>query len=190
MGRLSKAIILACAGSLNAGCASHDCTAIGVTCGQTLIALQSPNDVYAAGTYTLVVNGNGSSGPSGQCTLSISDPPPTADVSGLCSLGSNFSLDLKTIPSCPTPPIVCNANACRGGGNTPCTPIPGHFHMMFTINSSSAASSPAKLGMNLTVDGKEILNQTIMPISATTEPNGMGCGTCTNASATVAVMGG
>jgi hypothetical protein len=184
--RLSTAIILACAGSLNAGCASHDCTAIGVTCGQTLIALQSPNDAWTAGTYTLVLTMDGAPG---LCTMQVPDPPPPSGVQGSCGLGATSALSLVTVDSCP--PVVCNNGAC---GGMSCTPIPGHFRMMFTINpsvsGSSAASLPAKVGMNLTVDGKQILNQTVMPMSATTEPNGTGCGTCTNASATVAVMGG
>jgi len=49
---------------------------------------------------------------------------------------------------------------------------------------------PAKLGLDLSVDGNALMNETIAPMQTTTEPNGAGCGTCTNASATLSIAGG
>ena len=52
------------------------------------------------------------------------------------------------------------------------------------------AGMPAQVGVDLTVDGTELINETIAPTQTTTQPNGVGCGTCTNASATLSVAGG
>ena len=49
---------------------------------------------------------------------------------------------------------------------------------------------PTQVGLNLSLDGKAVMNETIAPRSITTEPNGAGCGTCTHGSATVSVAGG
>jgi hypothetical protein len=171
---------------LNAGCASHMCYFLAANCDRTTITLQSANDAWAAGAYTLVLTMDGAPG---QCTMQVPDPPPLSGVQGSCGLGATSALALATVDSCP--PVVCTNGACEAMS---CTPIPGHFQMIFTINpsvsNSSAASTPGKVGMNLTVDGKQIFNQTVMPKAVTTEPNGVGCGTCTNASATVSVAGG
>jgi hypothetical protein len=42
----------------------------------------------------------------------------------------------------------------------------------------------------LSVDGTTLLNVTISPMATTTEPNGTGCGKCTNASDTLMLSGG
>jgi hypothetical protein len=62
--------------------------------------------------------------------------------------------------------------------------IAGHFQMTLAINAL-----PMQVAMILTEAGKQLLDQTVMPQSTTTSPNGEGCGTCTNASATVSVAG-
>jgi len=49
---------------------------------------------------------------------------------------------------------------------------------------------PAQLGLDLSLNGNELMKETIAPAQTTTEPNGVGCGTCTNASATLSIAGG
>jgi hypothetical protein len=49
---------------------------------------------------------------------------------------------------------------------------------------------PAQLGLDLSLNGSELMEETIAPKQTTTEPNGAGCGTCTNASATLSIAGG
>jgi hypothetical protein len=46
---------------------------------------------------------------------------------------------------------------------------------------------PTEVGVNLALDGNAVISETIAPKATTTEPNGVGCGTCTNASATISV---
>jgi hypothetical protein len=130
-----------------------------------------------AGTYTLALNMDGTAG---QCTLPIPDPPATNGMAGLCWLGANYTLALTTIDSCP--PVVCNATACRGMS---CTPIPGRFQMKLTINGL-----PAQVGLDVSLDGNKLMSESIAPKLTTTEPNGQGCGQCTNGSSTLSVTGG
>jgi hypothetical protein len=48
----------------------------------------------------------------------------------------------------------------------------------------------SQVGLDLSVDGISVTSVTIAPKATTTEPNGPGCGTCTNASETISVVGG
>jgi hypothetical protein len=156
--------------------AGHDCTAIGCN-NATTITLQAPNDAWAAGMYTLALRIDGTPG---QCTMQVPDPPPVSGVQGSCGLGATATLTLATVDTCP--PVVCKNGACEGMS---CTPIPGRFQMVLVIQGL-----PTQVGLNLSVDGNSLMNQTIAPKSTTTQPNGAGCGTCTNGSATLSLPGG
>ena len=155
----------------------QSCGEVGYSCNGTGITLQSPNDAWESGTYTLALNIDGTSA---QCSLPIPDPAPPNGVQGTCGQGSDLSLRLVPLESCP--PVVCEAGVC---GGTSCNPIPGRFHIVLGINEM-----PAQLGLDLSLNGKELINETIAPTQTTTEPNGAGCGTCTNASATLSIAGG
>ncbi len=154
----------------------HVCGEIGAICDQTSITLQAPNDAWASGTYTLALNMDGTPA---QCSVQIPDPPPTNGLQGNCTQNSLLTFRLLTVVFCP--PVVCMNGACGGS----CTPIPGRFQMNLGI-----AGMPAQVGVDLTVDGTELINETIAPTQTTTQPNGVGCGTCTNASATLSIAGG
>ena len=160
------------------GCGdSHSCSAVYPICNQTAVTLQSPSDAWTAGNYTLALTVNGTPE---QCTIDVPDPPAASGVQGACGLGSNITLALVSVESCP--PVVCNGNACKGMS---CTPILGHFQMTLVVQDV-----PTHLGLNLALNGKQLMSETIAPKSTTTEPNGGGCGTCTLGSATVSVTGG
>jgi hypothetical protein len=155
---------------------SHSCSDVYYFCNQTTVTLQAANDAWMPGTYTLALELDGTPV---QCTVDVTDPPPASGVAGVCGLDSPLRVRLETVNSCPPP--VCDQTACRG---TTCTPIPGHFQMTLVITSL-----PARLGVELSLGGNTVLSQTIAPKQTTTEPNGAGCGTCTNASATLSVQG-
>jgi hypothetical protein len=140
-------------------------------------AIVLPRKREIASTYTLALNIDGTPA---QCSLPIPDPPPTNGVQGTCGEDSDLSLSLVPLESCP--PVVCDEVVCHG---TSCTPIPGQFQIVLRINGM-----PAQLGLDLSLNENELMNETIAPTQTTTEPNGAGCGTCTNASATLSIAGG
>jgi hypothetical protein len=151
------------------------CGDLGISCNQTVITLQSPNDAWASGTYTLALNIDGTPA---QCSLPIPDPAPTNGVRGTCGQGSDLSLSLVSLESCP--PVVCDSLVCHG---TSCSPIPGRFHIVLGINGT-----PAQLGLDLSLDGNELMKETIAP--KVTTSGSAACGFCTNASATLSIAGG
>jgi hypothetical protein len=162
---------------------SHSCAAEAFVCEQTNITLQSPNDGWAAGAYTLAMVVDGVSQ---QCTMQIPDPPAAAQ--GTCSAtGTTLSL----APVCPLPPAVCNAGTCRETASV-ADCIAGHFTMALTIGkgfgfmvSDAQPHVVGELNMNLSVDGNPLMNETIAPKATTT--GSAACGTCTNASATLSI---
>jgi hypothetical protein len=164
----------------SAGCsafAGHSCGLVAYVCDQTTITLQSPNDAWTAGTYSLAVTMDGTST---QCSVQMPDSSAAGGVQGNCGSNTNLTLALTTVDT--VHPIVCNGGACEGMS---ATPIPGHFQMTLVIQGL-----PTEVGLNLGLDGNAVLSETIAPKGSTAEPNGEGCGTCTNASVTVPVPGG
>jgi hypothetical protein len=151
---------------------SHHCLFDVPSCDQTLITLQSPHNAWAPGSYKLTLNG-------GECSLKIPAPPPTGDLEGTClSADTRFTLTQL----CSPPPMVCNNTACSvTEPNTNC--LPGQFQI------DVVSPLLTQVGLDLEVDGRTLMNETITPTAATTEPNGAGCGMCTNASATVSIAG-
>ncbi|HLK36458.1 MAG TPA: hypothetical protein VKU41_06865 [Polyangiaceae bacterium] len=164
----------------------HSCSAVGFECDRTTITFQSPNDAWAAGTYTLAFDVDGTTG---QCTLDVANPPDPNGTSGGCPIGSDVTLSLAPVTSCPPP--VCNGNVCSAMS---CTPVSGRFRLTFLVAPPFGAdSSPhvaAHVTVNLSVDGKTLADQALAPTATTTEPDGAGCGTCTDAMATVTVAEG
>jgi hypothetical protein len=159
------------------GCASHSCTAIGYFCGNTNLTLTSPSDAWAAGTYTLTLTTNGASE---QCTIPVPGSAPPDAIDGSCP--SDSGVDVKLVPILSCPPAFCDAGTCTSAA---CTPIAGHFQLVVTLQEI-----PSTVVVSVLRDGKALLSETVSPTSATTEPNGHGCGTCTNASATLSVSAG
>ncbi|MDP9001434.1 MAG: hypothetical protein M3O46_15140 [Myxococcota bacterium] len=167
---------------------SHSCTGIVAICDQTTITLHSPNNAWSAGVYTLDLNIDGRAT---QCTLSIADPPPTGIVQGTCS-ATDITFTLAQL--CPQPQPTCNdAGACgRLASSANC--IAGQFQMTVSVlphgfGTDAASGLASQVSIDLSVDGRALVNETIAPKATTTEPSGAGCGTCTNASATVSVAG-
>jgi hypothetical protein len=102
---------------------------------------------------------------------------------------------LELAQVCHQSPQVCNSLACSVTNS--CTP--GQFTLQLTIVAPSPMGDaqpdiPTMIGMDLSLDGAELVNETIAPMvtTATTQPNGAGCGTCTstNATATVTIENG
>jgi hypothetical protein len=123
--------------------------------------------------------------------LRISDPPPTGTVPGTCS-APNVAWLLTQL--CPQPATVCKDGACEGMVSS-ANCLPGQFQMAVTVSpqgfgpdASSALAS--RIAIDLSAEGTELIHETVEPTTTTTEPNGVGCGTCTNASATLSVAGG
>jgi len=182
-------IALAAGAATSASCidlTSHGCTEEVLVCDETSITLQSPNDAWTAGTYTLAMIVDGVPQ---QCAMQVADPP--AATQGNCSAtGTTLSLD----PVCPPTPIVCNdAGVCGGMGNSGfANCFPGRFTVGVTIGkgfsfmvSDAQPHVVGQLGLNLSVDGNALMNETIAPKAKTT--GSAACGTCTNASATLSI---
>jgi len=184
--RWAGRIALAAGAVSTASCidlASHGCLAVEFVCDETSIILQSPSDAWTAGTYTLAIVADGVPQ---QCTMQIPDPPAAAQ--GTCSAnGTTLSL----APICPLPPPVCQAGTCsQTASSADC--IPGHFTMALTIGkgfgfiaSDAEPHVVGQLGLNLSVDGTALMNETIAPKATTT--GSAACGMCTNASATLLI---
>ncbi len=166
---------------------SHSCPAVAFVCDETNITLQSPNDAWTAGAYALAMVVDGVPQ---QCTIQVPDPPATAQ--GTCSAnGTTLSLD----PICPPVPIVCNdAGACGGMNSSEAIAdcFPDRFTMGLTIGtgfgfmvSDAQPHVVGQLGLNLSVDGNPLMNETIAPKATTT--GSAACGTCTNAASTLSI---
>jgi len=175
-------------GELDAG-PEYGCDFIYASCDQTSIRLQSPHNAWSAGTYTLALNVDGRAG---QCTLSVPDPPPTGTVKGTCS-AMDTAWTLTQL--CPQPETVCDDAGACGGFYSPSNCFPGQFEMIVVIAAHGRGANyvsgiASQVAIDLSVDGKELSHEWIAPTVKTTEPNGPGCGMCTNASATLSVTGG
>jgi hypothetical protein len=162
-----------------------DCTAEALVCEQTTVTLQSPNDSWTAGAYTLAMVIDGVPQ---QCTMQIADP--TIAVQGTCA-ASGTTLSLA--PVCPPAPTVCNAEACsQSVSSADC--IAGRFTMVLTIGTGSGFVGDAQphvvgqLALDLSVDGNELTKEMIAPKVTTTGT--AECGFCTNASATISIASG
>ena len=168
--------------AVSASCSSHGCTAIGTICDRTVLTLQTPDDTWAAGDYTLSLDVDGVAK---QCTLHIPDPPVDGVTSGTCT-SSDASLRLLQI--CPEPKVVCNASACMGSSDSEDC-LSGLYTMQVDLSPSFGPVVQPRLAsevaVDLSVDGRSILSARVSPQATTTEPNGAGCGTCTNGSATI-----
>jgi hypothetical protein len=168
--------MLACATAV-AGCMTERiCTEVAYFCNRTNITMQSTGNAWALGSYTLDVTADGVAT---TCTVQMPTSAPPDGAPGDCGPGSNVSFSVLPVTSCPPP--VCNGNACE---QMACTPVAGQFQLAVTIQSL-----PSHVALSLSVGGKSLVNDMLTPQAATTEPNGKGCGTCTNASATVSTSG-
>jgi hypothetical protein len=171
------ASVLACA-TAAAGCgATKVCTEAYYFCNRTNITVQSPNNAWAQGSYTLAVDTDGT--PT-TCTLQMPTSAPLDGVPADCGARSPVTVSVVPIASCPKP--VCYPNgSCE---QMACTPIPGQFELAITIPTLAS-----HVALNLSTGGKPLLVETLTPQATTTEPNGKGCGTCTNASAMASTAG-
>jgi hypothetical protein len=183
---VSAAISVAC------NLASHSCTDLGPRCDTTSVTIRAPNDAWVAGSYTLAMMVNGVPQ---QCTMNVPNPP--AATQGTCSAsgpGYVWATTLSLAGVCPSPPIICNDAGACGGMVSSADCIAGHFTMQLVIGAQLGADAQPPfaepVSLDLSVDGTTLLNETISPMATTTEPNGTGCGTCTNASDTLMLSGG
>lgn len=65
----------------------------------------------------------------------------------------------------------------QGGGSATCT-MAGHFQMLLSLGTVVSSAT-----VHLVANGTTLVGATVRPAATTTEPNGPGCGECTNASA-------
>jgi len=160
--------------ALSACTLGHDCAeVVHLECSRTTFTVQSPNDAWPPGSYTLAINVDGAAG---QCTLEVANPPQRA-TSLDCAVGSKNTLTLEAVLA--QQPLACDQAACRGSS---ATPIPGHFQLSLVLQGL-----PKQVALNLARDGTEILNKVVSPTPKTTEPDGPGCGQCTSAQTTLIV---
>ena len=175
-------LALAACAVTSASCSSHGCAGLGMICDQTVLTLETPGNAWAPGDYTLSLDVDGVAK---QCTLHIPDPPVNGTTSGSCA-SSDTTLQLRQI--CPQPRVVCNASACMGSSDSDDC-LSGQYTMQVAISPDwSPDAQPrtaSQVALDLSVDGRSITNTSVAPQASTTEPDGVGCGTCTNASATV-----
>ncbi|HEY6458531.1 MAG TPA: hypothetical protein VIY73_00220, partial [Polyangiaceae bacterium] len=172
--RLLPVAVVACLVPAANGCASHECADVGMVCGQTEITLVAKDDAWAPGAYT--VNFSGPAAAS-TCNLTVPSPVPSNGVSGTCALSDGAVLTLAPVMSCPAP--TCNDEACGGAS---CSPVPGHFQLSLSLQAMASS-----IDVQVLLGASSIASVSVTPVAATTEPNGPGCGDCTNASATVSV---
>ena len=164
---------------------TYSCTTEGHICDQTRITVQSPGDSWNPGAYILALLVNGVSQ---QCTLQVSNPP--VGVQGVCTADTtNLSLQ----PVCSQPPIVCNDGVCEGTVSS-ANCLAGQFTMQLAIGPyhGTDAQPPyaQPLSLNLSLQGIELLSETVAPSPVTQEFSGGECGSCTNASETLSISGG
>jgi hypothetical protein len=162
-----------------ASCSEHDCTLIGTDCGQTVVTLEAPSDLWADGTYALTLETDVGSA---SCTLNLSTSDALDPMSSCSSPHVTF---VATPAECATP---CGSAACA---QSPGDCVAGQYHVTVTLGDPNGPNPDATLATRgsivLARDGVEIANASFTPKLTTGEPNGPGCGTCTNGAATVAV---
>jgi hypothetical protein len=181
MMRLPLGGLVLFAGLASAGCigSGHSCTAIGFL-SQTTIVVESANNAWVAGTYTLAVTADGGTI---QCTMMVTAAALASPDSVSSSCDAN-TINWGLSPICPQPPPVCNATGCEQMGST-ANCLPGQFTMNVTL---PGVTSPVALALSL--DGAVVLSQNVDPDVKTVEPNGPGCGTASSASATLSIADG
>jgi hypothetical protein len=163
----------------------HSCEAVAYACDVTTVTFRSPGNFWTTGTYALALVVDGETR---QCTIAVPDPPTSAQ--GSCS-ATGTTLTLVQI--CPQPAPVCNSTACSETvSSADC--VAGQFTMVLTIGTPfgpfEAGAQPHVVGMlalALSLGPTQLINETIAAMATTTQPNGEGCGTCTNASANLSL---
>ncbi|MGA7121996.1 MAG: hypothetical protein WBY94_17945 [Polyangiaceae bacterium] len=73
--------------------------------------------------------------------------------------------------------------------------FPGQFQMnvgVSTLGFGADATSGvvSQVAIDLSVDGTELMQESVALKATTTEPNGPGCGRCTTAAASISLEGG
>ena len=106
--------------------------------------------------------------------------PPSDNIAGDCGLQSSITMALVPAGDVPAAGLRTRGRDPRPSARRRrARPSPGA-----TSSRSPCRACRSTVTMNLTRDGKSLLSDTLTPQAKTTEPNGVGCGTCTNASAT------
>jgi hypothetical protein len=170
---LGAAGLLGLALPLSACTLEHKCSEVYYLCERTILIVQSPNDAWTPSSYVLAMDIDGAQA---QCTLEVANSPERA-TSVDCAAGTNRTLTLE--PVLTQPPLVCDQTACGGSS---AVPVAGHFQLLLVLQML-----PKEVAMNLTRDGTVILNKVVSPARQTDEPNGHGCGQCTNAQSTLMI---
>jgi hypothetical protein len=160
---------------------SYSCSAVYPSCGQTTLTLPPPSGGWTAGTYSLSFSGQGgdggpeADGGSGSCTVTIVDPSSLATAQALCGPDPTLTLALVPVQDCTN--AACDGADC-------CTAVPGLFGMVLTM-----PGLPSQVAVALSRDGSRLASDTVAPVETTSEPNGAGCGACTNAAGAVTTGG-
>jgi hypothetical protein len=166
-GTMLVGLVLAAA---NCGSNSHSCVDSYIVCSQTTIGVTTHEGTWPAGNYAISLSVAGSTT---LCTLDLSDAPDGGTVQGTCAPGSNVLVTLQPQQSCP--PVVCDDGGCHGMS---CIPDPAELEMIIVLPAIDM-----QVGLTLSRDGTMLTSTTVVPLIATTEPKGSGCGTCTNGTA-------
>jgi hypothetical protein len=169
------------AGLASADCfgSGHDCGAIGLL-SQTTIAVQSTNNAWVAGTYTLAVTAEGFTV---HCTMTVT-ATALASPDRVGSSCDAMTINWGLYPICPQPPPVCDATACEQMGST-ANCLPGQFTMNVTLPGTTS-----RVGLSLSLDSAVVLSQSVDPDVKVSEPNGPGCGSTSSGSATLSIADG
>jgi len=177
---ISTLIISGCGSKGVSGCSQV------ASVSETTITLEAPSDAWSAGAYTLALTFNGRVV---QCTMTIPDAASfsTSEIQGTCA---PTEVAWTYSPICSQPTAVCDATACgqtASSGNCQ----PGKFRMTVVLFPAyvpdGGPSNPEEVNLSLMVNGMGLVDETIAPEETTTQPNGAGCGTSVNGSATVSV---
>ncbi len=153
------------------------CTAMDFTCNQTTVTLTPPPSGWTAGAYALSYStlggdaGASADGGSGNCTLVITDPARADTSQALCGPDPATTMAMVPVQDCASRAAGCDGADC-------CTTVPGLFGMVVTL-----PGLPSQIAVTLSRDGSQLASTTVAPAPASTEPNGAGCGVCTNGAA-------
>lgn len=142
------------------GCESKSCTNMACFDGMNLTVRTMSGD-FPPGNHTITIDADGN-------TLSCSFEYPPATSSIQCTSGLSVTI---------LPMESCVEEKRREATTYTCTPIPNQYQERIFVNGT-----PKWISMVQSVDGVSILERVVTPTYITTEPNGNGCGKCTQGS--------
>ena len=166
------AVALPLVGAVGA-CSGHTgCTDEGSLCGATTITALPPDGGWVGGSYGASVSWGTNTA---TCTIQMPASPPTGSIVGSCTPETSVTSEFRVDTPCRDAGCVGEACAVHCSSSDAAA-----TQLIIVINTM-----PSRVDVALTRDGGSILTEVVMPQSTTTEPNGSGCGTCTNSAASI-----